>query len=432
MNRLLFRSAATGALSALLVAPGIAFAIQAATPPAPPPARPAQPAANPNLTTAPSRGAAQTAPGGQQVGAADDGEEDQAPPLVLDPPVCDFGFVSPSASPTKKIKLKNTSDKPLTILAIQPSCKCTTVNDLVGEEIPAGGFLELEASMKATSAPGPKKAEIKILIDGFSRVVNLQMMQEITLAVRAAPGYINAVKGQPQSGRFVLESIDKKPFSVCAVHGRAPAFVGFDPAKDPPQNQYVLEYDVNSFPVGRKPRYLVIETDHPEAPLVDIFFRIEESFPKPVLKMQEYRLALGKVEQGTPGEFLLDIGELPADEPVVSVATTYPGARVEMLETTKEGIFTKIKCRFTPPPEFTGLMYAPISIFTTRRQQDMGVFGMYTPKGHTGCLGPMEMGEGWSMVWKPTGPKSTAAATPAAAAPAAPTTLGTSAPASGR
>jgi hypothetical protein len=344
--------------------------------------------------------------------------EDAAPPIVLDPAVVDFGFVEPSSTPVKKVKIKNTSDKPIMILAVQPSCKCTTINDLAGTEIEPGGFVELEANMKAQSSPGGKKAEIKLLFDGYARVVNIQMVMEVTLPIRVVPGFINAVRGQPQQGRLVVESLDKQPFSIASVHGRPPRLVGFDPAKDAPRNQYLLEWDATEWKQGEMPLFLLLETDRADCPLVDVRFRHEWTFPKPVLKMQDYRITTGRIEQGQSAEVHFEIAELPQGEPVVSIASPVPGMSIEMLETTTEGIMTKIRAKVTPPADFTGILYAPITLYTTRRQQEMVVWGLIVPPGHQGPLGTAMEHAGGSMM-RFIGGK--AAAAPAAAPTAAPT-----------
>lgn len=398
------------------------------TAPATPPAAPAGGQPSKSLSTSnDSRTAVPTAPQAGQV--VEESTDDLPPPVVLDPPVCDFGFVAPAAAPLKKVKIKNTSDKPLLILASQPSCKCTTTNDISGEEIPPGGEIELEASMKAQSSPGPKKAEIKILFDGYARVVNLQLLMEVALPIRAVPGFINAVRNQPQQGRLVVESLDKQPFSIAAIHGRPVKFVGFDPKTDAPKNQYLVEYDVTEFKPEEMPLFLLIETDRADCPIVDVRLRHEATFPKPVLKMQDYRHTIGKIEQGGSAELHFEIAELPDNEPVVSLASTMPGAKLEILETTKDGIMTKIHARFTAPKDFQGLLYAPITLYTSRRQQGMFVWGLVTPTGHKGTLGTkMVPAGGASMRYVGDGATTTAApaaapATPATtAAPAAPAT----------
>jgi hypothetical protein len=348
--------------------------------------------------------------------------DDETPPIVLDPPVCDFGFVAPSASPKKTVKIKNTSDKPLLILASQPSCKCTTTNDISGEEIPAGGELELEVQMTAQSSPGTKKAEIKLLFDGYARVVNIDMRMEVSLPIRLQPSFINAVKGQATTGRFVVESLDRQAFSIGAIHGRPVRYVGFDPTKDAPQSQYLLEYDVADWQSQELPLFLLMETDRADCPIVDIRLRTESTFPKPVLKMQDYRHTIGKVEQGGSAELTFEISDLPESEPVVSAGSMMPGAKLEILETTKEGIMTKIRTRFTAPKDFVGILYAPITLYTTRRQQGMFVWGLVTPPGFTGMMGTrMAPAEGSSMRFDPnlapaTAPASSATRRPATAA----------------
>jgi hypothetical protein len=181
-----------------------------------------------------------------------------------------------------------------------------------------------------------------------------------------------------------------------------------------------VAYDVSDFREGEMPLFMIIETDHPSCPLVDVRLRHEFTFPKPVLKMQEYRHTIGRIEEGQTSEIVLEIGELPPEEPVISVASTFPGVRMELVgEAEKEGIITRYTVKVTPPAGFHGLLYAPFTVYTTRRQQDMFVWGLVVPKGHTGTLGPMEIVPGTcAMKWtgKPASAASAAAPAPAPAA----------------
>lgn len=344
--------------------------------------------------------------------------EGVAPPIALDPPLCDFGFVAPGRTPTKAVKLTNTGDKPLMILAVAPSCKCTTVKDLVGTEIAPGASVELQASMRAQSGINDRRAEVKVLFDGYDRAVAVPLMIETSLPIRVVPGYINAVAGRGRTGRLVLESLDKRPFSVCSFAGRAPSFVGFDPAVDEPRNQYVIEYDVGAFKEPEMQRYLCIETDHPDCPLVDVFFRHEATNPpNPTFKMNEYRYSFGRVEEGSDGTFLVEINDLPDGEVLTEITTSLAGATVKWDgdATTDEDLLTTRSARITPPEGFLGLLYAPFTIHTNLRQQELAVFGLVVPKGHTGCLGLMSPlpAEPRSLVWSPdatTAPASRPAA----------------------
>ena len=300
----------------------------------------------------------------------------------------DFGTVPPGVIPNAVVKLKNTSDKPLTILAVQPSCKCTTVDDLVGQEIPPGGFVELKASMKKDSSPGQKKADIKVLVDGYSRVIPVQLRMEVSLPVRVVPGYVNAVKGQPTSGRLVVESLDKQPFTICSVGGKPPNLIGFDAAKDPPRNQYVLSYDIaRDFGGEPVPLFWVLETDRADCPLVDIRMRLETTMPKPTFKMQDYRITFGRVEQGKTADFTVQVAEQPEDEPILSASLDGDRGRVEIVNVEKDGMMTNITLRFTPSDATDGLVWAPLKIHSNRRTQEAFLWGQVVPAGHQGCLG---------------------------------------------
>ena len=57
------------------------------------------------------------------------------PPLTIEPPALDFGFIAPGEEKTGIFTLKNPSNVPLTIVALQPTCTCTSTTDLAGRVI---------------------------------------------------------------------------------------------------------------------------------------------------------------------------------------------------------------------------------------------------------------------------------------------------------
>jgi hypothetical protein len=320
---------------------------------------------------------------------AEEGEAiDGPPPLRLDPPVLDFGIIAPGKVSEGTVRLINTGDRELEVLTVQPGCKCTTINDISGQKIPVGGFLELKSAMTAQSALGIKRAEIKILIDGYTEVVKLALVNEVSLPVRISPSYINAVDGQPQTGRIVVESIDKKPFRICSVGGKKAHIVGFDAEKDEPRNQYLIEWDfARDFPNGVAPRYWVIETDRDDAPLIDLFVRHRSTLPRPMLRLTDYRHTFGRLEEGASHEFVVDIGDLPEAERVITAASSSSVARVELVGSEREGSVTHVKLKVTPQPGTLGVQYIPFTIYTNSKQQETAVFGQWVPKGTTGCFG---------------------------------------------
>ncbi|MFM7259557.1 MAG: DUF1573 domain-containing protein [bacterium] len=313
---------------------------------------------------------------------------DGPPPLRLDPPVLDFGIIPPGKVADGTVKLINTGNRELEVLTVQPGCKCTTINEIAGQKIPVGGFVELKTAMTAQSSPGTKRAEIKILIDGYTEVVKLSLVNEVSLPIRVSPSYLNAVEGQPQNGRIVVESIDKKPFKICSIGGKKPNLVGFDPEKDEPRNQYLVEWDfARDFPDGTAPRYWVIETDREDSPLVDLFVRHRSTLPRPSLRLTDYRHTFGRLAEGESHEFVVDIGDLPETERVITAASTSSVARIDLLGSEREGSVTHVRLKVTPSAGTLGVQYIPFTIYTNSKQQATAVFGQWVSKGTVGCFG---------------------------------------------
>jgi hypothetical protein len=153
---------------------------------------------------------------------------DALPPISVEPPVLDLGFMAPRAGGKGTVVLKNTGDKPLTIAAVTPSCKCTTTSNLAGTILKPGESAPLEAALEGAAMPQTHRASIRVLVDGYAKVIEIQLRGETAMPVRAVPAIINAVENKPRQGRFIVESVDKKPFTVCAIGGRVPEFIGFN------------------------------------------------------------------------------------------------------------------------------------------------------------------------------------------------------------
>ena len=316
----------------------------------------------------------------------------EEPPLVLDPPVLDLGVVPPNTAAEGAVMLINRGTEPLLILAAEPSCKCTTLDDIAGTTIAPGESTELRAVLDESPNIGPKTAQIKLLVDGYPVVKVVELKAEISLPVRPVPSLINAVRGQNRKGRVVVESIDGSPFSICGFHGATPTFLGFDPAADAPRSKYVLAYDLDTI-AEPYPRYLVIETDHPEAPIVDIYLRHESTLPTINSNMRMsggYRFPLGRIAAGETADIEIPFKSLA--RPLSTVISAHPDVRADLIgtrnEETADGIITYALVRVTPDPDFSGMLYAPLEAMTsTGDTAPFDVFGVVVPAGET-CAGP--------------------------------------------
>ena len=315
-----------------------------------------------------------------------------SPPVEIVPNILDFGFIPPNEDAEGSAKIFNRGTEPLMILAAEPSCKCTTLSDLGGTTIPPGESVDLAAVLEGAPNTGPKTASIKVLFDGYSVVEVVDLKAEITLPIRAIPPHINAVRNQNRQGRIVVEAIDGEPFSICSFHGLPPTYLGFDPATDEPRSQYILSFDLDRLPAPY-PRYLVIETDRPETPMIDVYLRHETTLPKPNRNLRMaggFRFPLGLIKQGSFVDFEVRFDTVSS--PIATVISESPDCRAQMLgittEETEDGIITLVKIRVTPASDYVGVLYASLSAMTADGQTaPFHVFGVVSPDGEP-CVGP--------------------------------------------
>ena len=369
---------------------------------------------------APARAPAVPAPASGQVAAPVpavappidlSGTIDSLPPLTIQPPVLDLGFMAPRIGNKGTVTLTNTGKTPLTIAAVTPSCKCTTTSTLAGTVLQPGQSVPLEAALDGVAMPQTHRASIRVLVEGYAKVVEIQLRAETAMPVRAVPPIINAVEGKPRQGRFVVESIDKKPFTICAVGGRVPEFIGYN-AGDAPRAQYLVKFDLDTWQ-PEFPAYLAIETDRADCPIFDIWIRSERTIPTSAFRMKDYRVNAGRIDVGGSTDVSLEMED--AGEDILAVESGSPEVQVEMLGQKVDAKVRKVSVRITPKSPREGLLYATLKLYGREKEQPLTMFASVRPKGAAGCVG-------CNPVQGPPAkaPPAPTPVTPSAPAPAAP------------
>ena len=329
----------------------------------------------------PSPGALTTASVPQARPAAPAPQAPSAIPLLVDPPVVDFGVVAPGTKHPARFMLRNAGSEPLTIARAQPSCKCTDISDIAGKTIPPGGQLELTAALQVPKSPGEKDAKVMITVAGKQGMVIAKMVADVTQPVRAVPAYVDALKGV-QEGVIRLTSLDGKPFKVILAGGRAPVLVGFDPARDAPRATYDLRWRTSDISAGPLPQWWVVETDRADCPQIPLRIRHETTgvrfdpdqnrrlwFPP------ESVVLAGVVKPGQTVDLSTTIEYLnPAAQGAITNASwgdvksiAVPGGEgtAQLVGAVKRSTdFVDVSFRFTPAAGRTGSMYVPVSIET--------------------------------------------------------------------
>jgi hypothetical protein len=321
---------------------------------------------------APTSGrAAQTAP------AESGGETMMVANVTFEPETLDFGSVPPNQHLQGTITLRNKGSEPVTIIAMKPSCKCTTVEDLSGQTLAPGESRTVNAEMEKRAYPGPRNSKIDfVFADGSQR--RYEITSVVAMAVEADPSYINGV--DYLSGEYTVRSRDGKPFRILAVNERAPNFIDFDPKREEPRNEYRLSWDISQYDLtnctddlGRPMRlWWVIETDRDDVPLLDLRVRHNPCTRLEGLEngrrwhLSDNRVLLGNMKAGAPTEFEVEMKWLQhqVDPNVkidrVTVDDSKAPCDVKLVSVTGEGEDTVIRVSVTPRAGFTGLLYQPI------------------------------------------------------------------------
>ncbi len=228
----------------------------------------------------------------------------KVPPLrMITGHFVDLGYVKPRSFPTQLIGLINNGDRTLTIRSIKGDCSCiepTLVNDK--QQVGPGDSIEIIVGVEMPLVLGDFSRQVQIEMEGYEEPFRIPVYAEVGWAVRINGGGMFAVVPD-RKGRFRLDAVDSRPFRVLAVQGRPPKYVGFDPITDEPRTEYQIEYDFSSASPAELPRWVVIETDHPEARMIDMPAMIpggQVIIDKQKWHVYEERLLIERVEPGSP------------------------------------------------------------------------------------------------------------------------------------
>jgi hypothetical protein len=360
------------------------------TPPRDPSARPAAVADPPRTPAAPGSIRANPNPPQWAVEAARrDAEREAAkaeeeakgpPPFEFDPPRVDFGYVAIGEDMEQDIKIRNITSEPLKILAMRPDCKCTTVQDLANTVIPPNSEIEFTAVVDGRDSAGGKTSEIRFVFEGYGPA-SLQLKSVVTRAVRVDPGYIVALEGV-QNGTLQVGTIDRKPFRILAMNGGPVSYADdFDPDTDDPRYLYKVHWDFREYAAApdctnargeRVPYWVVFETDHPDAPVVDVRVRHDCTRVVPpslgrLWVLSKLRAVIDEVDPGQSAEFDVDMKWLKGAKPNDTIRAVRSNAPEQftatLVKTTREEDRITLRVRITPVPGYRGLINGEMTFY---------------------------------------------------------------------
>lgn len=315
------------------------------------------------------------------------------PPVEFEPPVLDLGIVRPNQRAHGTIYIHNTSDKPLRIRNTVASCTCTSIN-LKNTPLAPGERVPMKVDYNPASALGDKTSGVRVFIDGYD-MVQIDIKALVTLEVFTEPTYISGLReGQSTllKGEYTVASRDNRPFRILAVNSGPVPYADFDPQRDQPRNSYRLNWDFTIYDpqtcadaAGNKmPGWVIVETDHPECPVVDLEVRHEcVRRPRPSASdtwhVLEKRMLVGGITPSSPAEFELVVKWLQTakvrDDLIKTVVSESDQFAAELagVEQTHDGMICRI--RVTPAPEHRGLIYGTVRVHSARQSGAFVIIG---------------------------------------------------------
>lgn len=297
-------------------------------------------------------------------------------PIKAEPSDVNFGIVEPGSTVSATIKIINPLDQDVVISAAKPSCTCTTV-DMVGKVIPARGSIDMPMSMKTAHTPGTKTAVVNMAFKGITQVMVLKIQAETAYAVRATPNFIDALAPERMTGTFELKSADGAPFTVKSVDGRAPVTADGSPMRA--AAKHTLRYDFTSpSPLCQKflavPPFLIIETDHPKCPVVDMRVRHATTRITPAFGFAEFRANCGAMSPKGSMDFELEIKHF-GQARIASVQSLVPNLQTQLVSQKADGDSVMVTVRVTDLGAATGPFLVPCRFTGNGKTSDFWLFG---------------------------------------------------------
>ena len=238
--------------------------------------------------------------------------------VVAFPNALDFGTQSLMSRPTGEITLTNQGDNAVTLVAVSPTCSCLKPEFSDRVVLTPGGNHTVSITHEPRSQAGPSKATLRFVFLG-NDIVNVPVEVMFTRPVKADPTWIDFRRDGDQ-GILKLRSLDSRAFRVLSVQGVPVPSASAALLQEVPWDlsSYDTETCTNS-EGERMPSWIVVQTDHPDAPIVDVRVR-KDGCTNPDIPgdgdsrawmILDQRVVLGELSPGEKQIYELPVALLP-------------------------------------------------------------------------------------------------------------------------
>jgi squalene-hopene/tetraprenyl-beta-curcumene cyclase len=135
--------------------------------------------------------------------------------------------------------------------------------------------------------------------------------------------------------------------------------VDFNPASDAPRGAYRVRYDFSAAPCEAVPKYLLVETDRDDAPVIDLRVRHRCTRIEPEFAFAAYRENLGVMHPGVDHEFTVEIKRANGVR-IDSVQSMDPRLQVRVTGLVNDGDSQLVKLAARVAPGASGVAMVPV------------------------------------------------------------------------
>ncbi|MFM8733423.1 MAG: DUF1573 domain-containing protein [Phycisphaerales bacterium] len=198
--------------------------------------------------------------------------------VALEPSNLEFGELVPGTPSSRRVTVRNVTDREIRLSAALPSCGCTTV-DWPRGPIPAGGTAEATVTMTAGDSQGERLVKsVAFLVQGASPTV-IAVQGTVGMFVTCEPRMLEAPperEASPAAAAIRLQAGDGVPFRIVRVQ---PSIAGTIPEGAAATQS--VQIDWLRWRALDRPDYVEITTDHPKAPTFTVTLRRSVRAPEP-------------------------------------------------------------------------------------------------------------------------------------------------------
>lgn len=319
--------------------------------------------------------------------AVDPADLEREAEVRLEPALYQYGYLRPGEVMTQTVRLTNLDAAPIRLKGTWRGCSCTTL-DVKPQVLQPGESIDVPATMTAGLTPTTKTSSVKLELVGRPPIV-MPVEGEIIRGVRARPRDIDTYRyrgpegNSVPTGRIVLDAPEGPAFRVLSVN--------CEPIESTTSPTQVVNWDVSAYDpttglddAGEMvPRFWLVETDHPETPVIELSVRHRAIRPVPrgdrPWFFVEQRVNVGGIKAGGWGEFTLPVkwagGKVGVSDTLRAVTSQSDAFTAELVANQPKGRESLATIRITPNPGTEGPFHGLVTIVGDSFEAPLDVIG---------------------------------------------------------